>query len=479
MPLATSPRDRAPAAARLPRLPGPNAGLLVASTALAAASLGFPAVLGYDPWAWLVWGRELTRGELSLAAGPSWKPLPVLVTTALAPLGDAAPALWLVVARTGGLLAVALAYRLAARLAPPGGRVVAGAVAVVALLLTPDAEARWIRHMLQGNVEPLTVGLSLLAVQRHLDGRPWQAVLLGGAAALLRPELGPLLALYGLWLVRREPRRAVLVGPVLAAVPAAWLGGDWWATGDPLTGATRAQVVLDEPVGGRLLLALGQIGDSVALPVWVGALGSVVWAARRRQPVPVVLAAGALALMAVVAAMTVVLGYGALSRFLAVPAAVLCVLAGTAAGRAVAAPRRRALRVAVAATLAAAAVPAVLPRAQWVPAQVAAAAERAGLAADLDRAVALAGGREALLACGAFAIDAEQVAVQQSRPELSWKLDVPLARVGYGLGAGSGVVFAVTGGATDRSLAGAPAPVVRPVARTAGWTVYAVRCPAL
>lgn len=457
----------------------PTAGLLAASVALAAASLAVPAVIGYDPWAWLVWGREMARGELSLAGGPSWKPLPVVVTTALAPFGGAAPALWLVVARAGGLFAMALAYRLAARLAPPGGRVVAGAVAVGALLLTPDAEARWIRHLLQGNVEPLTVGLSLWAVQRHLDGRAGQAVLLGGAAALLRPELGPLLAVYGLWLVWREPRRALLVGPVLAAVPAAWLGGDWWATGDPLTGATRAQVVLDEPVGGRLLLALGQIGDTVVLPVWVGALGCVLWAARRRQPVPLVLAAGALALMAVVAAMTVVLGYGALSRFLAVPAAVLCVLAGIAAGLAVAAPRRRPLRVAVAAALAAAVVPAVLPRAQWVPAQLAAAAERAGLAADLDRAVALAGGREALLACGAFAIDAEQVAVQQSRTGLAWTLDVPLARVGYGLGPESGVVFAQTGGATDRSLARDPSPVVRQVARTPGWTAYAVRCPSL
>ena len=33
----------------------------------------------YDPWAWLIWGRELLHGGLETAAGPSWKPLPVLI----------------------------------------------------------------------------------------------------------------------------------------------------------------------------------------------------------------------------------------------------------------------------------------------------------------------------------------------------------------------------------------------------------------
>ncbi|MGH8939323.1 MAG: hypothetical protein ACRDV2_08225, partial [Actinomycetes bacterium] len=142
-------------------------------------------MIGYDPWAWLVWGREVTRGQLSTDGGPTWKPLPVLVTTVLAAFGDAAPALWLVLARAGGLFAMVLTYRLAARFAGP----VAGAVAFLALLLTPDGDSRWIRHLLQGNVEPLTVGLCLWAVQRHLDHRRGQAVLLGCMAGLLRPEI--------------------------------------------------------------------------------------------------------------------------------------------------------------------------------------------------------------------------------------------------------------------------------------------------
>ncbi len=33
----------------------------------------------YDPWAWLIWGRELVHLDLDTGAGPSWKPLPALI----------------------------------------------------------------------------------------------------------------------------------------------------------------------------------------------------------------------------------------------------------------------------------------------------------------------------------------------------------------------------------------------------------------
>ena len=64
-------------------------------------------------------GEGDRRSALDTSSGPSWKPFPVVFTTPLAPLGDAAPALWLVVARAGGLLALAGAFALATRL---GGR---------------------------------------------------------------------------------------------------------------------------------------------------------------------------------------------------------------------------------------------------------------------------------------------------------------------------------------------------------------------
>lgn len=448
-------------------VPG-TAALLGICLALAAASLALPAVLGYDPWAWLVWGRELTRGKLSTDGGPSWKPLPVLVTTVLAPFGGAAPDLWLLLVRAGGLFGLVLAYRLAARFAGP----VAGTVAATALLLTPDAESRWLRHLLQGNVEPLLVALCLWAVQRHLDGRHGQAVLLGAAAALLRPEVWPLLALYTGWLLWREPRWRVV--PALGAVPLAWFGADWWTSGDPWRGAETARV-LSGTWGQRLVTALDRIADVVIAPVWAAAAVCVVVAVRRRTPAPVVLAAGALAWMAVVAAMAAVYGYAALSRFLALPAAVLCVLTGIATAIVVTAPRRAALRWLVAAALLAAALPSAAPRTGWLAIQLSGAAADVKLRDDLDRAIALAGGRDAVLGCGVLAVDTAEVGTQWLRPALSWQLDVSLARVEYGLASRPGVAVVRTGSSWAASLR--PVPAARPLAQTNAWIVYAVRCP--
>jgi len=79
--------------------------------------LFLPSAPLHDQWAWLVWGREVAHLQLDLGAGPAWKPLPVMITALLSPLGDAAPELWLAVARFGGFLALAFGFRLAARIA--------------------------------------------------------------------------------------------------------------------------------------------------------------------------------------------------------------------------------------------------------------------------------------------------------------------------------------------------------------------------
>ena len=62
------------------------AKLIAVCVVLGALSLALPSEASYDPWAWLVWGRELAHLNLDTTAGPSWKPLPVLVTALVAPL---------------------------------------------------------------------------------------------------------------------------------------------------------------------------------------------------------------------------------------------------------------------------------------------------------------------------------------------------------------------------------------------------------
>ena len=103
--------------------------VIVGCLALSALTLLFPSTPTYDPWAWIMWGREILHLDLVTDGGPSWKPLPVLFTTPFSLFGaEAAPDLWLWIARAGALLALAMAFRLARRLV---GRGAAGVVAGV------------------------------------------------------------------------------------------------------------------------------------------------------------------------------------------------------------------------------------------------------------------------------------------------------------------------------------------------------------
>ncbi|MDQ3934712.1 MAG: hypothetical protein M3340_08800, partial [Actinomycetota bacterium] len=79
----------------------PLAAVGLGCLALAALTLLLPSTPTYDPWTWMLWGREVAGLELDTRGGPAFKPLPVAVGTALAPLGDAAPWAWLVLARAG------------------------------------------------------------------------------------------------------------------------------------------------------------------------------------------------------------------------------------------------------------------------------------------------------------------------------------------------------------------------------------------
>src|SRR5437764_4551572 len=100
------------------RLEGGRLYLALAGVALVlgALSLLIPSTPSYDPWAWLVWGREIVHFKLQTTGGPTWKPLPVIFTTLFAPFGKAAPDLWLVVARAGAVMAAAMVFRMSWRL---------------------------------------------------------------------------------------------------------------------------------------------------------------------------------------------------------------------------------------------------------------------------------------------------------------------------------------------------------------------------
>ncbi|MDT0349293.1 hypothetical protein [Pseudonocardia charpentierae] len=485
--------------------------LLVGCVVLAAVSLRLPAIVGYDPWVWLIWGRELTGGTLSSDGTIAWKPLPVLVTALLAPFGEAAPQLWLLVSRAVGLSGLVAVGSVAARLARGGARAplvgaVAATVAVVAFLLTPDGEARWLRHLLQGNIEPVTAALCVWAVRRHLDGRPGQAMVLGALAGLTRPETWPFLLMYAAWLQWRAPRRWWVLVPALSAVPVLWFGGDRLASGNALAGAATAQVLLETPEE-RLVLAVDSALAMVPAAVWAAAAVAVVWGAHRRRVAPALLAGAALAWAVLVVVMAAQLGYAAIGRFYAPAAALLCVLAGVAVGwlagsvwvsvvrsdrtrrwldstertrLSLGSAARGALPVvataAVLAVVALAAAPSVTPRLEWLPAQLAAAAVRADAEADLVAFVVAAGGRDGLLACGPLSVDATWPA-GEVRPRLAWMLDLPMAGVRNSLDNGPGITVMRSGTLLDHTLALRPPDLARPLLRSRDWVAYAEYCP--
>src|SRR3954463_15143075 len=94
-----------------------------ACLALAALSLLLSWRPTYDPWAWLVFGREVSDPHLGVSklAHTGWKPLAVLFTVPFGLFGSAAPFLWMIVPRAAGLASLALAYRLGSRSAGGGG----------------------------------------------------------------------------------------------------------------------------------------------------------------------------------------------------------------------------------------------------------------------------------------------------------------------------------------------------------------------
>jgi len=445
-------------------LAGRTAAVVTATcVALAIAALAVPATLGYDPWSWLIWGREVGHLELDTTGGGSWKPLPALLAVLVAPLGSVAPTVWLVLARTLGLLAVVGAYRVAKVLA---GRS-AGLVAAGLLLLTPDGGPRFLRLVLEGHSAPISAGLALWTVERHLVGRHGQAFVLVTLLALDRPEGWPFLGIYGLWLWWHRPDRRGLVSGGFLAIPLLWFGGDWWGSGSPLHGADAAQVSAGEP--DRVSQAIERLVRSVVLPTWAAALAALVWS---RRSIELLLLAAAAVWSLLVIAMSAAFGYAALARFYLPAAALVCVVAAVGAVRGIRRVQpgwRRAVAVLV---VVAVASPWVIGRASNFSAVLDEIEARATAEDDLAAAIDLAGGAARLRACGPITIDSADV----PRPALAWRVDVPLSAVGRSTRIPTGVVVVRTGGKADVRLTAA-GPTTVALARGRGWVIYAVDCP--
>jgi hypothetical protein len=301
------------------------AGIVAVALALSALSLLTPSTLTHDAWWWLIWGRDVLHLSLDTRGGSSWKPFPVLLTTPLALGGKSvAPALWLVVARAGCLLAMVLVFRLGRRFAGWP----AGVLAVAGLALMDG----WLSEFRLGRSEGLMAAFVLWAVERDLEGRRDKALMLCGFAALLRPDFWPLLGAYGIYVWLRTPRHRVLVAAIAILVPLLWTLPELWGSGDLLRASSAAQETSQGSAGWHAASEVLRFPNRlVVAPVLVGAVVAPLLAYRREQRAVIVLFGATVAWMLVIAAMAAG-GYPSLSRFAIPPLAVACLLAGIAFG---------------------------------------------------------------------------------------------------------------------------------------------------
>jgi hypothetical protein len=444
------------------------------------SALVLPTVPSYDPWSWIVWGREVTDSHLSftVGGGPSWKPLPFLFTTLWGLFGGAGPTLWVITARAGGLLGVVAAYRLGALLAAradPRARWLvpaAGVIAALGLVLTQE----WTYYMFRGTSEPMLLGAALWAIDRHLAGRYMTAFWLGVAASLIRPEAWPFILLYAVWLWwnDRRPRRLAPLLMGLAAIPVLWFGPPWVGSGQPFIAASHAKSYNGHLGSDPFFEVLRRGADlqvTTLLVLGVAAVALTWW--RERDRIVLGLAGAALAWWALVTAMTLD-GYPGLERFFLPAAGLVCVLAAAAIVRLadLAVGRVGALGgVVVAVGLVAVALalaPGRLSEARAEPHQASRAVTRLD---QLTAAVRAVGGNRGVFPCRtSFA--AVNHGVQTA---LAWKLRVTLERVGTSMRR-SGVMFVGPHDAID----GGPAAVSRRldhqqlIAQVGVWTVYRV-----
>ncbi|HEY2770603.1 MAG TPA: hypothetical protein VGI87_08550 [Solirubrobacteraceae bacterium] len=440
---------------------GPYAGICTVALVLAALSLLLAGGPAYDPWSWIVWGREVAHLHLITTGGPTWKPLPVVLTTLFAPFGAAAPDLWLVVARAGGIAAVGLAFILTSRLAGERGRgtsVVAGGAAALGLLTL----YQFAGGVATGESEGLLVAMVLLAILRVVDGAPRQALALGFAAALLRPEVWPFLGAYGIWLWRRDAGARVLIAALFALIPALWFLPELWGSGSLTRGVQWAQYARQgSPAFARCPFCSEISGSAwplLTMPFRIGlalALGAAAFGFRSRA----LAAVAALGLLWVLeeAALTQI-GFSGSDRYLTAPLALLIV--SGAAGWGLALRRPRFALAALAVTVALSVV--AFGRGPHLGAQFDAARLQGRIRGDLSAAVAEGGGAPRLLGCGAVQSNPSEA------PLAAWTLGVPLSRTE----SERGDMVIQSGGASSPALSPAAPAGYRLVADTAAVRLF-------
>ena len=431
--------------------------ILAILAAAAASTLLVRAAPGYDPWTWLLWGREVAGGTLSTADGPAFKPLPVAVCALLAPLGSAAPVVWVVLVRAAGAALCCATGSPTQRGSGRDARRLAGLAAGVLAVAGVALAGGFALEAARG--QRGAAGDRGRARRRSTAGAP------GGCARRWRSarrarccgsRRGRSWRSRAWWRGGATRARGRWVAGLALLVPAAWFVPEWLGSGDVLRSGSRARVpnpgqpaLADVPA----LASLWAAAKLLLIPLWIG----VVLALRDPRARLLAAAGGAWVLLVAVMAQA---GFSGEPRY-ALPGVALLAVAG-AAGLARAVPcdtaplarwgslRSRWRRC---------------PRWSTLPRVRDAQAHQWALARDLDGAVRAAGGREAVLACGRPYVG------RLRGPLMAYALDVTKRTVEPDAAPRApGVVFRarLTAGARPAPDAGPP---FRPAARVGEWQV--------
>jgi hypothetical protein len=431
---------------------------LITAVALIAISTGIVLWArtrpGFDPYGWLVWGHQTLAGALNTNAAPSWKPLPYLFTLPFAVFGHYELWLWMItcvaISLGGAVAAGRITYRLTVgtRLDADGARdrarhwagIAAAIFAAVALLGIRD----WWHYMLSSQSDTMIVALCLGAIDCHLSGRPRWAWVLGGLAALGRPEVWPFLAFYSIWAWRAIPSMRWLIGLGIVAIVALWFGIPALTSRSPFVAGSNAFGSGRRLRSDRVFGTIDRFLDLHETPLEIAALLSVVWAALRRDLVTLVLAGGAVAWVVIEIAFSLH-GWPGLGRYMFPAAGVMVVVAAVLVGRLLAdlpallaarlpAPRLSGPRLSAAGALAGIALTAVLVG-TLVPAAVSRARiERRDLRSQrartreidqLSGVISRLGGAAKLNACG------EPLTRLEYQTILAWTLRINVVKIGF------------------------------------------------
>jgi hypothetical protein len=423
-------RDRLGAASPLVITVATAAALLVLSTLILLWARTRP---GFDPYGWLVWGRQTVAGNLDTNAAPSWKPLPYLFTAPYGLFGHYQLWLWMItslaVSLAGAVFAGRIAFRLTAR--EDESRWPAYAAAAFAALALLGLSSYW-HYMLSSQSDPMIVTLCLAAIDCHLCGRYRWAYTLGALAALGRPEVWLFLGLYTIWAWLRLPSMRWLIVVEIVLVVLLWFGIPALTSRTPFVAASNALGSGRRLRSDRVFGTIGRFLDLNTAVLELAALIAVVVAIVRRDRVTLALAGGICAWVIVEIAFSLH-GWPGLGRYMFEPAGVLVALAGVGIGALLSAPRRISrvagwAGIALAAVLVLALAPPAVSRARSEHRDISDQRARTAQIGKLTGVISRLGGPSRFKPCG------EPLTRLEYQTILAWNLHVNVSKVGFKYG---------------------------------------------